>query len=430
MFVSLPPELVPTLALTGLEWPEVDADALEEIAASYRAYAVEVDAAREDADYAADTVLADNAGPATDNFAAYWSRVSGDQLTGIVTASGALAKGYTDAAQGVRETLAVALGEIRALHDTIQAAVYHGQFPTDPGEQAADHRVLNATTRIKAAFDEVGVRLAATLRTAYADSGMERLDRNIPYLTAETSSGSDVSAVGAYGPMAPESPAPAVAGVPAVAEFGPTAAVSPVPAVAAVGAVGAVAAESPTPGAAAVRDFGPVAAESPGPGVAAVADFGPVAPESPAPVATVGASGPVVAQGPVPGSVGASGPDSQSPAPVVAAVGAFGPLAAESPAPAAVVAAPGESGPVAPESPVPPEPGSVVEFGPTASEHPVPGTAGFGPIAGENPAPGEAQFGPTAAESPAPPTRIASVSGPGDGSEAVDPLARITGVLG
>ncbi|MGC0419339.1 hypothetical protein [Embleya sp. AB8] len=126
---TVPADLAEALSWTGVQWPAIDADALDRLSIAYNVYAGEVDSARMDADVAATEVMADNSGPATDAFAGYWGQVSGSHLVAVFKASKQLVTAFTNATTEVRNAQTEAEGQLRTLRDKIATLRAEGRLP-------------------------------------------------------------------------------------------------------------------------------------------------------------------------------------------------------------------------------------------------------------------------------------------------------------
>ncbi|MYV98856.1 hypothetical protein [Streptomyces sp. SID3343] len=119
------------------------------MAAAYFAYAQAADQERQAADSAADSVVTEQAGASIDAFADYWTRFSGDHLTGLVMASTAVGKSLSEAADAVRSVINIAITQLDLLYDKIQAGRQDGTWPTDPAEYPGYYKVENCRTPIR-----------------------------------------------------------------------------------------------------------------------------------------------------------------------------------------------------------------------------------------------------------------------------------------
>lgn len=173
MGVTVPADVADALAWTGVEWPAIDADALDRMSDAYNVYADEVDAARMDADAAATGVIGDNSGPAADAFAGYWAQVSGSHLVGVFNASKELVTALMNAATEVRTAQQEAEDHLRTLRDKIASMSAEGRLP--PGPPRDLYEIDTARDALTTRFDAMATKVAGLLRTAQDLGGLDAL---------------------------------------------------------------------------------------------------------------------------------------------------------------------------------------------------------------------------------------------------------------
>ncbi|MYW03737.1 hypothetical protein [Streptomyces sp. SID3343] len=171
---SVPADVAEALGWTGVEWPAIDADALDRMSNAYNVYAGEVDSARMDADTAATALMADNSGPAADAFAGYWGHVSSSQLVGVYNASKELVTGFTNAATEVRTAQQEAEVHLRTLRDKIASLRAEGRLPPD-GAPHDLYEIDVARKALTTRFDAMAAKVAGLLRTAQDLGGLDAL---------------------------------------------------------------------------------------------------------------------------------------------------------------------------------------------------------------------------------------------------------------
>ncbi|NYI07303.1 WXG100-like domain-containing protein [Allostreptomyces psammosilenae] len=91
MAVMLPEELEYPLELIGITWPNINEDALRDMAQAYRDHADAVEEAKATADTIAGELVTANTGSAIEAFGEDWGRISVDQLQGLADASRTIA---------------------------------------------------------------------------------------------------------------------------------------------------------------------------------------------------------------------------------------------------------------------------------------------------------------------------------------------------
>jgi hypothetical protein len=170
---SVPADAAEALGWTGVEWPAIDADALDRMSNAYNVYAGEVDGARMDADTAATGLMADNSGPAADAFAGYWGQVSGSHLVGVYNASKELVTAFSNAATEVRAAQQEAEGHLRTLRDKIASLRAEGRLP--PGAPHDLYEIDVARKALTTRFDAMKTKVAGLLQTAQDLGGLEAL---------------------------------------------------------------------------------------------------------------------------------------------------------------------------------------------------------------------------------------------------------------
>ncbi|NYI08177.1 WXG100 family type VII secretion target [Allostreptomyces psammosilenae] len=177
MAVMLPEELEYPLRVIGITWPDLDEDAVREVAQAFRDYADEIASAREEADGAVAQLLAGSSGEGMEAFGGHWEKVSGQHFQGLADASRTIASALDTAATAIEAGKCSIVAQLDVLAPEIAAAVA-AAAPATPGlpSLAGLGPAQTARTAVREILRETAERAAEALTAAAGDAVLASLE--------------------------------------------------------------------------------------------------------------------------------------------------------------------------------------------------------------------------------------------------------------